>query len=77
MDPSTQAQLDHSAHTMADGLKLMNPEAVKILQLEAYLLGVKDEQGRIFARYDSIIDDQAKLIERLTAKLKQLEGDAQ
>lgn len=77
MDSSTQAQLDHSAHTMADGLKLMNPEAVKILQLEAYRLGIQDERYRKNQQSLETIDRQARLIARLTAKLKQLEGDGQ
>jgi hypothetical protein len=75
MDPITQTKLDASAQHMADGLKIMNPDAVKILQKEAYLLGYQDGLAKHDARAQDIIDSKSRLIERLTAKMNVLSNE--
>jgi len=73
MDKQTKATLTQSAQHMAEGLKIMNPPAVEILQLEAYTLGLRAGQDQMNAKMQNIINTQARLIALLTAKLEALQ----
>jgi hypothetical protein len=59
----------------AKNVEVLYPESCRIIRALGYAEGVRDTQDYHDAHQQQIIDDQSKLIERLTAKMNVLSNE--